>query len=408
VRPALQAIAELVRREAGIVVRDNQASSLEAAVRRATGSDPQTFLRLAQDPLAGRTALGRLIDEVTVQETYFLRERVQLEEISWRRLLQGATESGSASIRVWVAACATGEEAYSVALLATEAFAPAPPPVDILATDISEPALERARRGRYRARSVQQMPAGLRDRWLERADDGEYVVSDRLRGLVRFRQHNLVQDPVPPLGEERFDFVLCRNVLIYFDPPTVERVIVSLEGALRGEGTLLLGAADTLCGSAMRLASAGARPAPKPAPDDRRTLRRPLGREDDLLERALRCADLGRREDALVLVARLLREQPLNADAYFVRGLVELDGGDAAGAVHSFRRALYVDPQFGLAAFKLGVAHDAAGDRDAARRAYEQALRSLVPEEGRHDRILAQVDLGDIAAACRARLAGAA
>jgi Tfp pilus assembly protein PilF len=230
-----------------------------------------------------------------------------------------------------------------------------------------------------------------------------------LRKLVRFRQHNLVQDPVPPLGEEPFDLILCRNVLIYFDPPSVEHVIVSLEGALRREGTLLLGAADTLSGSAMRLATGRAKaPEPTPTRTQAQALRRPLGREQDLLERALRAADTGRSEEALSLVAKLLRQDALNADAYFVRGMVELDEGDARAAVQSFRRALYVDPQFGLAAFKLGVAYDAVGDRQAGQRTFEQALRTLAPEEGRHERLLAQVDLGDIAAACRARLAGAA
>jgi predicted TPR repeat methyltransferase len=72
--------------------------------------------------------------------------------------------------------------------------------------------------------------------------------------------------------------------------------------------------------------------------------------------------------------------------------------------VTSFRRALYVDPSFGLAAFKLGRAHDASGERAAARRAYERALRALDPEDERHRLILDQVDLGDVAAACRVRL----
>lgn len=404
-RPVLQEIAELVREEAGIVTRENQASALEAAVRRTGAADPQTFLRLAEDPLEGRAALDRLIDEVTVQETFFLRDRAQLDAIAWRLLLEGAREAGSSAIRVWVAACATGEEAYTLALLASEALGQAPP-VDILATDISLAALEQAQRGRYRPRAVQQLPERLRARWLRATEDGGFEVEERLRTLVRFRRHNLVRDASPPPGEDRFDFIVCRNVLIYFDTPTVERVISSLEGAVRGTGTLLLGAADTLCGSAVRVAAAGPGPssrirargaAPQP-------LRRPLGREDDLLDQALAAADGGRRNDALAAVARLLREQPLNPDAYFVRGLVELEQGEPARAVHSFRRALYVDPAFGLAAFQLGRAYDAAGDRAAARRSYEQALRTLSPEEGRHDRILAQVDIGDIAAACRARL----
>lgn len=403
-RPALQKIAELVREETGIVVRENQASALEAAIRRTGAADPQTFLHLAEDPLEGRVALDSLIDEVTVQETFFLRDRAQLEAIPWRLLLEGARAAGSSVLRVWVAACATGEEAYTLALLASEALGPAPR-VDVLGTDISVAALEHAQRGRYRPRAVHQLPEPLRSRWLRPTEDGGFEIEERLRTLVRFRRHNLVREVAPPPGEERFDFVVCRNVLIYFDTPTVEQVIGSLEGAVRGTGTLLLGAADTLCGSAVRVAASGAGP---PSRDRARrspqAFRQPLGREDDLLEQALAAADGGRAHDALAAVARLLREQPLNPDAYFVRGLVELDQGEAARAIQSFRRALYIDPAFGLAAFQLGRAYDAAGDGAAARRSYEQALRTLSHEEGRHDRILAQVDLGDIAAACRARL----
>ncbi|HEY6297213.1 MAG TPA: tetratricopeptide repeat protein, partial [Streptosporangiaceae bacterium] len=84
--------------------------------------------------------------------------------------------------------------------------------------------------------------------------------------------------------------------------------------------------------------------------------------------------------------------------------LVVLEAGEPARAVAAFRRALYTDPTFALAAFTLGCAHDALGDRAAARRAYEQALRTLDPADTRHELLLQQVDIGDIAAACQTRL----
>jgi Flp pilus assembly protein TadD len=84
--------------------------------------------------------------------------------------------------------------------------------------------------------------------------------------------------------------------------------------------------------------------------------------------------------------------------------MAQLGLGNASAAVDSFRRALYVDPSFGLAAFKLGRAHDTRGDPGAARRAYQQALRTLDPGDERHRAILEKVDVGDVAAACRVRL----
>ena len=223
----------------------------------------------------------------------------------------------------------------------------------------------------------------LRRRYFE--EDGDrLVVAERLRRIVHFMPHNLARDPVPPLGEEQFDLIICRNVLIYFDGETVERVIDSLERALRPDGMLILGSADALCGTARRLARIGSEPVhPSRRAIPRRVLRRPLGRP----------------APAEAPAAGLL-----DADAHFVSGLAALESGDAVAAASALRRALYVDPTFGLAAFTLGRAYEAAGDPAAARRSYEQALRTLDLADDRHDHLLQQVDLEDIAAACRARL----
>jgi len=105
-------------------------------------------------------------------------------------------------------------------------------------------------------------------------------------------------------------------------------------------------------------------------------------------------------------VASALADNPLDADAHFVLGLVTLEAGEPARAVAALRRALYADPAFWLAAFTLGRAHDALGDAPAARRAYERVLRTVDPADHRHELILQQVDIGDITAACRLRLGG--
>jgi tetratricopeptide (TPR) repeat protein len=141
-------------------------------------------------------------------------------------------------------------------------------------------------------------------------------------------------------------------------------------------------------------------------------LRRPLGRDrvesappgEGGIDAALAAANQGSLEKTLALTERLLHDDPLDANAYFVRGLAELGVDDPHSAAASLRRALYVDPAFGLAAFQLGRAHERRGDSAAAARAYEQALHTLEPGDGRHDAILDQVDLGDVASACAMRL----
>jgi chemotaxis protein methyltransferase CheR len=411
VKDPLAEIAELIRRETGIELPVAREAALRAALRRAApGADPAACLRAISDPASGRGLLDRLIDEVTVQETTFARDHRQLDAISWHALLQAARAAGSPTIRVWSAGCATGEEAYTLALLADEAFAPAIAPVDVLGTDISVAALAAAVDGRYGERAVQALAAPSRGRYLDRQPDGSHVVGERLRRLVRFRRHNLASDQFPPRGEAAFDLVACRNVLIYFGHPLVGRVIESLNGSLRPGGMLMLGAADALMRTTGRLADPATGPA-APARPAGRPLRRPLGRKparsrEQRLAAALDAADRNDRDNALAQVTSVLADNPLDADAHFVLGLVTLEAGEPAKAVVALRRALCADPVFWLAAFTLGRAHDELGDAPAARRAYERVLRTLDPEDHRHELLLQQVDMGDIAAACRARLGG--
>lgn len=417
----LATIAELVRRETGIVFPPARETALRAAVgRAAAGLDPAAFLRATSDPRRGRDLVGALIDEVTIQETAFVRDRSQLGLIAWPSLLRTAREAGSRVIRIWSAGCASGEEAYTLALLAAEAFAPAAAPADVLGTDISGAALAAAAAGRYQQRAVRGLEAPLRGRYLDRQADGTHLVGERLRGLVRFRRHNLATEPSPPPGEAGFDLIVCRNVLIYFGQPLAGQVIESLDRSVRPGGMLMLGAADALRRTtappaaallaAARPAAAVARPASQVRPRPYlRPLPLPLARQperlgEQRLATALAAASSGDRESALAQVASMLADDPLDADAHYLQGLLTLAAGEPAQAAAALRRALYTDATFALAAFALGCAYDALGDPRAARRSYEQVLRTLDPADHRHEQILGQVDMGDIAAACRARL----
>jgi chemotaxis protein methyltransferase CheR len=384
VKEPLDQVADLLRRETGIRLERSQRTALRSALARAApNGDALSFLRAAEDPVWGRDAVARLVDQVTIKETSFFRDRRQLDAVAWRLLLERAHAAGSGEIRVWSAACATGEEPYTLALLASEAFAPGEPPVRILGTDISTQALEGALAGCYRERAVRAVEPALRRRYFLE-DDGRFVVGERIRRLVQFAPHNLAHDPIPPLGEGLFDLIICRNVLIYFDGETVERVIQGLERAMRPDGMLILGSADTLCGTIRRLEQISVEPTvvrPSAARIARK-LRSPLRRE----------APAPAVDDAL------------DAEAWFLKGIVALEAGDPHGATISLRRALYVDPTFGLAAFTLGRAHEATGESVAARRAYEQALRTIDLADERHDHLLEQVHLEDVATACRVRL----
>jgi chemotaxis protein methyltransferase CheR len=427
---SLERVAELVARESGIQVKGSQLGALAAALGRVSpGMDAERFLAALTDPAQQPLLLGQLIDQVAIQETFFMREPRELEAIDWHQLLAAAHARGAGGVNVWVSACASGEEAYSVAMLATEAFGHARPPVSILATDISMRALRRAGQAVYSERSTRELSPARRDRFLVR-DGARSAVCEPLRSLVRPRRHNLVADPTPPPGEVPFDLVLCRNVLIYFGPETVEAVVSSLESTLQPGGQLILGASDRLTSSARRLTEVAANEtkpavAARPRAQHRRrtgrgsrALRRPLGKAAGIralaapsssppgleTSEAREACNRGEYAAAIESAGRVLASDPLNAEAYYVRGLSELETGDPAAAVGSLRRALYVDPTFALAAFQLGRAHDLHGDGQAARRAFARTLHAI----GRGDEhLVGQVNFADIAVACRARLAEA-
>lgn len=422
---ALAKVAELVERESGIVIKESQVDALEAALRRVSPETTAETLLTGADSFEHALLLGRLIDQLAVQETYFLREPTELEAIDWHRLLAAAHGRGADEVKVWVAACASGEEAYSVAMLATEAFGHGRPPVSILATDISMGALRRAEEGVYSERSVRELSRARRDRFFV-PEGKRSVVGDQLRSLVRLRRHNLVAEPAPPPGEVPFEVILCRNVLIYFGADSAERVVTSLQSALHPEGQLILGAADRLASSARRLggiaagtarpssgprAPARRRPRPRqvvrtqPSPRVPRRAPAPMTDAPPGVEESIGAANRGDYDAAIRSAKLVLEAEPLNAEAHYVRGVSELANGDPEVAVESLRRAVYVEPSFALAAFQLARAHDLQGDDPAARRAYAQALRALARDSDRSLLLIEQGDVGEIAAACRTRLA---
>ena len=385
---ALEELAALIRQASGLRLEQSRQPALRAALARAwPGIAPDEVLRRAADPVTGHAIVAMLIDEVTIKETSFLRDRRQLESIDWHDLYVTARAAGASEIRVWSAACATGEEPYSLALLACEAFASTAPPVHILATDVSAAALTAAAEGRYRDRAVQGVEEPLRSRYLAREGD-HLVVIPALRPLVELAPHNLIADSYPPAEQAPFDLILCRNVLIYFDAETSARVVRGLGRALRPGGRLVLGAADALCVIASDVSVAYREPP--------RFIAAP---------HAPRPMATAPRKPIVLPTTNELNEDLMNPDVHYVRGLVELESGDAAAAVASLRRVLYLDPDFELAAFALGRAHEVVGELDAARRRYEQALRMLDsrPEPG--ERLAGPIDAATVVDACEARLA---
>jgi len=191
----------------------------------------------------GAAELGQLVEAVRVGETQFFRHQGQLRAIRRVALpeIVARLERGkSQRVRVWSAGCATGEEAYTLAMMLGDAL-PEGLTHEVLATDMSERALEHARAGRYPASSIHSVPPHVA-RWAFDRDGDDVVMSARARAGVRFEQRNLLSESYP----KGFDLVLCRNVLIYFDRATQREVLERLSQSVVDGGYLALGYAERL------------------------------------------------------------------------------------------------------------------------------------------------------------------
>jgi chemotaxis protein methyltransferase CheR len=185
------------------------------------------------------TEIDALVDALVVNETYFFREagqlRVLVEEVLAPRVAEGVRP------KVWSAACASGEEPYTLAMMLAERNLLGR--VDLIASDISPRMLARAREGEYGARSQRALPAAAARNFTYTGDRAR--ISAEIKEAVTFRSLNLV-DRAQICTFRDLDAVVCRNVLIYFDDATVVRVVESLADALRPGGYLLVGASESL------------------------------------------------------------------------------------------------------------------------------------------------------------------
>lgn len=182
------------------------------------------------------------IDLLTTNETYFFREARHFEHL--RSVLKERKQE-AAQFRVWSAACSTGEEPYSIAMVLADLLPPRS--WEILATDISSRVLDTARQGHYpMARAAHVPPDYLRRFCLKGIDveEGTLLVSRVLRECVEFAQVNLNAARLPALG--KFDVVFLRNVLIYFDGETKRRVVQRVLDCLRPGGHLYIGHSESL------------------------------------------------------------------------------------------------------------------------------------------------------------------
>ena len=188
--------------------------------------------------------LWAVTEALTTAETCFFRDRSPFQQFREEILPQLALARNGQPIRVWSAACATGQEPYSLAMIVDDERSKFPgAKVELFGSDLSERCLEKAQSGLYTQFEVQRgLPIRLLVRHFEKADE-MWVLSPRIRQMVRWRRINLLAD-LRPLGQ--FDVIFCRNVTAGFDAATRHRVLEQLARALPPDGYLVLGQDETV------------------------------------------------------------------------------------------------------------------------------------------------------------------
>ena len=188
-----------------------------------------------------------VVEAMTTNESFFFRDSHMFDRFRDEVLPELiANRQGSKRLRIWCAAASSGQEPYSIAMIFKEAGAAlAGWQVEIIGTDISLEILNRARSGVYTQFEVQRgVPTAMLLKYFEREGDG-WRITEEIRSMVQYKPFNLLED-LNPLG--KFDVVFCRNVLIYFDQPTKQKILQSISRMLPPDGALLLGGAETVLG----------------------------------------------------------------------------------------------------------------------------------------------------------------
>jgi chemotaxis protein methyltransferase CheR len=388
-------------------------------------ADRTTELQLASsDDYASRVMVNsrefeRLLEAVTVTHSWLFRDAHQFGVIE-RWMIQRGRET----LNVWVPGCASGEDAYTLAMLGLGAGIA----VNVLGTDINTGALSAASRARYDAWSSRDVPLRFRGFLLPRAD-GTFEVSEEVQRRVRFERHNLVEPALLPGSAGKWDLIVCRNVLIYFAETKARNVLDRLAQTLEPEGCLILGATDLIHEVPLDLeprhvderlllvrTPRGRRtkspaPATRSTPKARQAPVRPpqidsiVDRDAERLKAGLSEMKIGHLPRSLELFQSVCESDPLRSEAHLCLGIAHHLAGNSEQALPALRAALLLDPGLWPASYYLALCFENLGHWREAQREFERVLQA----EGREVRALGMPELdewrGDLVTLARRRLA---
>lgn len=438
---------DLVTRRLGLALEGVSEQTLSEALARrtaATGLSTAAYLsRLAGGGSPDED--GAVAAELTVWETYFFRHLEQFRALAEAVVPDRVQARGDGRhLRLLSAGCASGEEAYTMAMVVRGRLPDPLWTVSVLGVDVNPVALARAEAARFSAWSLRAVPAGLRTRWFRTDADGLRPVDDICRS-VRFTEGNLVDDHPAFLPPQTYDVVFCRNALMYLTPERRDAALRRIVGSLAPGGYLFLGHAETAFGRLAGLTvrhthdtfyfqrtdpvdatgwpgtvdvtatpvvavpaphRTGGLPGRTAATRQDRALRlltrehfdealavlsdpvpEPTTEPESALLHAVVLSHLGRLGEAEVSCRRLIEADGLNTGAHYLLALCRDSSGDRHDAVRHSQIAAGLDPMFALPRLRLGLLARQRGDESTARRELGMAL-TLLPGEDAHRLLL--------------------
>ena len=404
---------DLLIEESGLYFAPDRSDTLESAlIQRAEKREYPSFneyYNLLKFHPEGRLELKNLIELLTIGETYFFRDPAQFEVLRDSVMPEIINRP---SLKVWSAGCATGEEAYTIAMLLLEYLPdPANLAISILATDINREFLRRAKEGIYNERSVSRVPKELLPKYFTR-HGSHYHLSDKVKQMVSFIYHNLARDPLEFENMRTADIIFCRNVTIYFNFETAKRIIEQFYSTLDDDGYLFLGYSETLWYMTNKFQAIEFphtfiyKKALKPIKEEVRpfvdipkikigglpSLEVPSGVEITIvaekvpaevidariqLAKACTLANQVKYEDAIEELKKIIGADNLFVEAYYLMGVLYEKIGKLDDAIRELRRAVYVDPNLPIAYYNLGNIYLFQKMPLKAKREYQNAIKIL-------------------------------
>ena len=447
--PLLTKLGDYALRHLGLRSLAERRDELTRAMQAMAGDlhfgDTAECARWLLGAAPSRDRIENLARHLTNGESYFFREPGAFDALERHILpeLADAQRAGGAierRLRIWSAGCATGEEPYSIAMLIEMAV----PDLDawdigVLGTDVNSRFLRIAERGVYRDWSFRNVPEAIKERFFRPCGGGSFELAPRLRQRVAFSLLNLAEEAFSPPASGAVDVILCRNVLMYFEPSRARQVIRRFAQILRDGGWLIVGAAE--CSQSMfedfetvrfsdmavyrkagahsraaqtakrRLAAVARQPQrtlpATPAPAARVTADRTTepykavfdlfrsGRYPEAADAAISYlaqapddakllallarihANRGALDQALDWSRRAVAANKVDAAVHFVQANILIEIGRSADAVDALRRAIFLAPDFAMAHYMLGVLAHRDSKRGRARRHLENAISAL-------------------------------